>query len=65
MIRGKKKKRRQISPCLLMRLARINEFEARAMNNANIVNRASVEAASNVRFSAEIQDQRERGQMLR
>ena len=29
-----------------------NEFDARARNNANIVNRASVEAASNVRFSA-------------
>ena len=42
-----------------------NEFDARARNNANIVNRASVEAASNVRFSAEIQKQREKGQILR
>ena len=42
-----------------------NEFEARAGNYDNIVNRASVEAASNVRFSAEIQDQREKGQLLR
>ena len=42
-----------------------NEFEARASKNANIVNGASVEAASNVRFSDEIQEQRERGQMMR
>ena len=32
-----------------------NEFEAREMNNANIVNRAPVEAASNIMTSDEIQ----------
>ena len=42
-----------------------NEFEARERNNANIVNRAPVEAASNIMTSDEIQDQRERGQILR
>ena len=31
------------------------EFEARARNNTNAVNRAAVEAAAKIRFSAEIQ----------
>ena len=56
---AKSKAREKVDIAMLADEARENtEFEARARNNANIVNRAEVESASKIRASDEIQGEK-------